>query len=296
MTVAATNALAPSAWIETLSGAPVLDRGVADIVPVHVRRWTGIAPEIDQAALNQHYLSIHLGGPKCLHRTGEGVSMARDVPAGAHSIVPAGAAFRWNTVGPVDFAHIYVAPRVLDQLIADAFDRDPAGVALQEGLGRDDPLIASLAAALLAELESGDLHRAYVDDLVHLIFCQVLRLHSDARAAPMRARHALAPFRLRRALDFIEASLAEPIGVNEIAAASGLSPFHFSRGFRHATGKPPYAYLLDRRVSRAKLQLRGGVGTLTAIAAQCGFTSLSQFSRMFRQEAGVSPSAYRRRS
>jgi len=285
--------IAPALWAKTLSGAPVLDRSVTGLVPTSIRHWMGVAPDIDQSALDQHYISIHLGGPKRLWRRGEGGSATRDVVAGAHSVVPAGSAFLWQTVGPVDFAHFYFDPAVVDRVVANAFDRDPAHVLMQEALGESDPLVRQLALALLDELHQPDCQQAYLDDMLHLLLCRVLRRHSNARSSAPRSRHVLAPYRLRRALEFIEANLARQVGVADIAGASGVSRFHFSRSFRLTTGRAPYAYLLERRIVAAKSLLLGSEETLAVIASQCGFSSPSQFSRMFKRETGASPSVFR---
>lgn len=289
----ALHCVSPGTWGETLPCAPILNCRISHSTPVLVRRWRNISPDIDQAALDHHFLSIHLGGPKRLLRTGEGIKCSREVEDGAHSVVPAGAAFQWNTVGPVDFAHVYVAPNALNALIAETFDRDPARIEFRECLGKSDQLVRSLALTLLEEMVGSDLHRAYVDDIVQLLLSRLLCLHSDVKRSKTCAQHTLAPFRLRRALEFIEANLKEPVGVAEIAAASGISPFHFSRAFRQTTGRPPYAYLLERRIARSKELLRNCDLKLLAIATQCGFTSLSQFSRMFRHHAGGTPTRYR---
>ena len=193
----------------------------------------------------------------------------------------------------MDFAHIYVAPAVLDRVVIEAFDRDPAKVVLRESLAADDDLVRCLAGSLLVELEQADEQRAYTDHLVQLLLCQVLRLHSDAQDSVHHARHALAPVRLKRALDFIEANLEASIGVSEIAMASGVSPYHFSRAFRQATGMPPYAYVIERRIARAKDRLSDAGASLASIARQSGFASLSQFSRTFRRQIGVTPSHFR---
>lgn len=289
------DGVAPDAWGSCLSETPVLDLSVNALVPAVVRRWKGIDPKISQASLDHHFISIHLGGAKRLYRDGGGHHHTRDVTATCHSVVPAGAAFEWNTVGPVDFAHIYFDPIVVNHVVADAFDRNPGSVVLQEGLGDSDQLLGTLAVSLLAELETGVLHRAYLDDLTHLLLCRALKLHSNADDSRVEARHALAPFRLRRAIDFIETNLAAPIGVAEIASASGVSAYHFSRAFRLSTGRAPYAYLTERRIACAKAMLIKHDETLTTIATHCGFSSLSQFSRMFRQETGVTPSSFRQR-
>ena len=74
-----------------------------------------------------------------------------------------------------------------------------------------------------------------------------------------------------------------------------MSMFHFSRAFRTSTGVSPYSYLLQKRVAAAKARLRTPVGTLATIAGECGFSSPSQFSRMFKQVTGFNPGTYRRR-
>ncbi len=285
----------PDRWGHSLSAPPILDKLVGSAVPTTIRRWRGISPDIDQAALDHHFISIHLGGAKRLHRRGEGSAAERDVGPGAYSVVPAGAAFRWQTEGPIDFAHFYFDPKIVDNVVAAAFDRNPSFVGMEETLGESDPLIEALALGLLEEVEGDDSQQAYIDDMLHLLLCRVLRLHSNVRRSAPLARHVLAPFRLRRSLDFIEANLARQIGVEDIAAASGVSRFHFSRAFRETTGSAPYAFLLGRRLAVAKMLLINGAQPLAEVAAQSGFTSLSQFSRMFKRETGICPSSFRQR-
>ena len=246
--------MTPFGWGETLSAAPGLDRRLGGAVPALVRRWRDIPPDIEQHALDQHYLSVHLGGPKRLHRAGEGQTLVREVEAGAYSFVPAGAAYRWRTEGPIDFLHVYLDPPSLDRCVTAEFDRDPRAVELRDSLGDDDRLLTSVVGALIETLHDPvGAQQAYVDHLMQLLVHQLLRRHSNACCDNTpRVPHALAPYKLRRAMDFIETELSKPIGVADIAAVTGTSPFHFSRAFRHATGYPPYAYLLERRLLRAR--------------------------------------------
>ena len=293
---AGTDRLTPLHWGATLDGRPMLDLRIGGAVPVLIRRWQGISPAIDQSSLDEHYLSIHLGGAKRLHRDGEGRKLVCEARSGAHSFVPAGSAYKWMTEGPIDFAHMYFEPKTIDRFIARSFDRDPRGAEVRDCLGESERLIDSLAAAVLAEASCGDgVQQAYIDDVMHLLMFQLLRCYSDAASISMPSQHSLAPHRLRAAIEFIESHLAEPIGVLEIAGAAGMSAFHFSRAFRQSTGTPPYAYLLGRRIVAAKTLLAKPGGSLASIAVQCGFTSPSQFSRMFKTATGLNPSNFRRR-
>ena len=79
-----------------------------------------------------------------------------------------------------------------------------------------------------------------------------------------------------------------------LAKESGYSRVHFLRMFRAATGYPPHNYLLNLRVERARELLANPTLSLTDIALECGFSSHSHLSRVFRQVLGATPSEYRR--
>ena len=102
--------------------------------------------------------------------------------------------------------------------------------------------------------------------------------------------------RLRRARDRMDREYAEPLDVTELARTALMSPGHFQRSFRAAYGQTPYAYLMTRRVERAKALLRRGDLTVTEVCLAVGCTSLGSFSSRFTELVGESPSAYRARS
>ena len=103
----------------------------------------------------------------------------------------------------------------------------------------------------------------------------------------------MAPARLRRVLEYIEAHLAADMGVCELAEVAAISTAHFSRVFAQATGMPPYAYVVARRIERAKRLLADPELPLSAVAASCGFNKEGHFSRMFTREVGTTPRRYR---
>ncbi|MBA2280002.1 MAG: helix-turn-helix transcriptional regulator [Actinomycetota bacterium] len=99
---------------------------------------------------------------------------------------------------------------------------------------------------------------------------------------------------LRRARDHIDRTYAEPLDVPTMARAALMSPAHFSRKFRAAYGETPYAYLMTRRIERAKALLRQGM-SVTDACVTVGCTSLGSFSSRFTEIVGESPSRYRAR-
>jgi transcriptional regulator GlxA family with amidase domain len=102
--------------------------------------------------------------------------------------------------------------------------------------------------------------------------------------------------RLRRARDLMDREYARPLDVAELARAALMSPAHFSRQFRAAYGETPYAYLMTRRIERAKALLRSGELSVTDVCLAVGCTSLGSFSARYTQVVGETPTAYRARN
>ena len=102
--------------------------------------------------------------------------------------------------------------------------------------------------------------------------------------------------RLRRARDLMDREYARPLDVAELARSALMSPAHFSRQFRAACGETPYAYLMTRRIERAKALLRSGELSVTEVCLAVGCTSLGSFSARFTQVVGETPTAYRARN
>jgi AraC-like DNA-binding protein len=101
------------------------------------------------------------------------------------------------------------------------------------------------------------------------------------------ARHLL------RAKDLADAQYAEPLGVDDLARAAGLSRAHFSREFRRTFGESPHSYLLTRRLERAAALLRATDRSVAAICFSVGLRSVGSFTTSFTRTYGLSPTAYR---
>ncbi len=101
------------------------------------------------------------------------------------------------------------------------------------------------------------------------------------------ARHLL------RAKDLADARYAEPLDVEDLARAAGLSRAHFSREFRRTFGESPHAYLLTRRLERAAALLRNTDNSVAEICLAVGLQSIGSFTTSFTRTYGRSPMAYR---
>ena len=100
---------------------------------------------------------------------------------------------------------------------------------------------------------------------------------------------------LRRARDTMDREYAEPLNLTGLAAAAGLSKYHFLRCFTATYGVTPAAYLTQRRIERAQDLLRSTNLSVTEVCLLVGYSSLGSFSSRFRALVGVSPSAYQAR-
>src|SRR5207249_7275930 len=101
------------------------------------------------------------------------------------------------------------------------------------------------------------------------------------------ARHLL------RAKDLADAWYFEPLDVDDLARAAGLSRAHFSREFRRAFGEAPHAYLLTRRLERAAALLRTTDRSAADICLSVRLQSVGSFTTSFTRTFGLSPTAYR---
>jgi AraC-like DNA-binding protein len=97
---------------------------------------------------------------------------------------------------------------------------------------------------------------------------------------------------LRHARDLADRQYAEPLDLDALASAAGVSKYHFLRSFAAVYGQTPAQYVCHRRIERAQDLLRATNLTVTEVCHLVGFTSLGSFSSKFRDVVGVTPSAY----
>ena len=153
------------------------------------------------------------------------------------------------------------------------------------------PLLRELAQA--RHFHSSIASHLHADSLLLEL---IARLHREAREAKRKENLASEKnyLAVKQAIAYIDEHLAAGCSLAELAAAVNFSPVYFHSLFRRVTGKTPYAYLADRRITAAKELLALSDQTLGEIADACGFSSLSYFDLTFRRACGCTPSAYRR--
>jgi AraC family transcriptional regulator len=227
------------------------------------------------------HLDVTLGGSRRTHA----------IPPRGFVAVPIGSDSLWrSTWGEVDLLqHVHVDEALFRAATAD---RPQARFPTLFGVSDARLLqIVEVAAGLgAAETMPG---RLVWESCGVLLVHHLLRLAGSDRGRAT-ARGGLAGWQVRRTTDYVAAHLAENIGLTELAAIAGLSPFHFARAFKQSVGDPPHRYQTRRRIERACELLTTTDMPVIDIAAAVGFEAPQTLTRLFRRELGMTPSAYRR--
>ena len=214
----------------------------------------------------------------------------RPAPDGSHSIcfTPAGAPIWGYTQGARRAAGIKLeldVPRVSEALGHKLITAD------QPRSFRDDRL-RRLAECLADECRRPDqFNRLYFDALAVAVCINFLRLGGERSR---RRTGRLAASQVRRATDYVMEHLSEPVRLDALADLTGLSPSHFARAFKAATGLSPHQWQLNARIAKAQELLLSRSMPHAQIALEVGFAEQSHLCRVFKNMIGVSPAAWLR--
>ena len=237
-----------------------------------------------------HTLSLYLRGGHGTYR--EDAPSERGAP-GKLCLMPAGHEVNWVVGTEQTFVHLYFEPERLGPLALRLLDREPREVRLPELNFCDDPqLVAQLAR--LATLDWDDAgERIAANEIGHAALAHVLARHAG-RAPRADIRGGLAPALRRRLVDWLDARLAQPVTVGEMAAFCALSETHFAHAFRASLGVAPHEWIVARRIDRAAALLRWRQApSLAEIARASGHASASHLVRRFKTVWGMTPGQYR---
>jgi AraC-like DNA-binding protein len=187
------------------------------------------------------------------------------------------------------------SPNVVNRL-SDS-NIDTVSVRFVQRVGMDDEAVRRTLLDFLQEIESpGWNSKFHVETLLTLLLSQLIRCASNL-SEPRRVLYrkgGLTSWRLKQSLELLESTLSDAPSLTELARRVQLHPISFCRAFKQSTGLTPHQYLLTHRINCAREMMKDQTRTLTEIAFECGFSSSSQFSVVFRRIVGTSPREYRR--
>lgn len=187
-----------------------------------------------------------------------------------------------------------------------AFYIDPAWARLRRGLSSGAPLFveptiplepwlhraaASLLDQLCDDYGLDDLAPYEIERLIDSLFDAADEAHP--RRLRGLAANAMLDHRIRKAIELMKGNVCERMSLDDVAREVGLSRPHFFALFKEQTSLTPNVYWNTLRMDEALRQLRSTQEPLISVACQLGFTTAGNFSRFFRDHAGVPPTLYR---
>ena len=241
-----------------------------------------------------HQLILHVDGPVTVRRGQDRITSQRIVPPGGLFLQPASHDLTVELGGDLQTVHVYLD----DSALQEAADWQ-VRVDLAEELGNCDPLIEQLVLGLDGVLRGWEpAARTYVDHLGVMLAAHLARHHSvrPVPAAWPEARRGLTRHQLDEVRELMDAQLATPIPLAQLAAAVSLSVSQFSRQFKASTGQTPHHFLMGLRVEQACRLLRATSMPIAEVAVRCGFSHQEHLTRVLRAQLSTTPATVRRGS
>jgi AraC family transcriptional regulator len=156
-----------------------------------------------------------------------------------------------------------------------------------------NPNLLRIAELMAAECEPGKPVDVLYGDSLSLALLIALSRRSRV-SSPRDFRGGLAPWQLKRSLDYLESRLSENVTIKALADLARLSPSYYVRAFKTSIGTTPHRWLHDLRIRRVQQLLLDTRSPVGRIALETGFADQAHLTRVFRQVTGESPGAWRR--
>ena len=154
----------------------------------------------------------------------------------------------------------------------------------------NDPLLHHIELVLQATSNADSTaERLYTEVLTNALAVHLLRRYAACGHTASEMTGGLSPAKLKRTIVYIQAHLEQELSLTTLAAMVHLSPDHFARLFKQATGQTPHQYVLECRIARAKQLLAETDMPLSAISLQVGCTDQSYFTALFRKHVTMTP-------
>ncbi|HEY0759983.1 MAG TPA: AraC family transcriptional regulator [Acidisarcina sp.] len=194
---------------------------------------------------------------------------------------------------PFDALVLYVTQAALDE--AAYAHRAPRVQQLVWPQGGFDSVVHHLAQPLLSSLER-PLHasKIFLDHVLQALNSHFVCSYGGVKTSTPHFRGGLSSMQMRRATELLEANLDGDVALQKIAEECQLSVSHFARAFKQTFRTPPYRWLIERRVDKARDLMTNSRLALADIAIQCGFADQSALNRSFKRIHGITPGTWRR--
>jgi AraC family transcriptional regulator len=207
------------------------------------------------------------------------------------SIVPAKSTRSVAWGGNATFAILNLSPEFVREVASEFIDSNMVELIPQNVT--QDPLIYQIALSLKQDIETGyPTGKLFGESAATMLAVRLLQQHAVHRPKQPSDEHGLSSYTLRQVLEYIQVHLNQSFSIAELAQMVGMSTYYFIRLFKQSMHITPLQYIIHQRVERAKVLLRSRELPIIEVASQCGFTSQSHFTTVFRQATKTTPKVY----
>jgi AraC family transcriptional regulator len=262
-------------------------------------KWSHEAGELPSLVPRDTEIAILLRGRSLVDREGAGMRQRTYGKKGTVWLCPAGISEDFISIAdPIqECLHIFLPGKPFDETLLKDLDIDPSGVTIRYESIDSDMFIEYVAEQILKELAAEtSTGRLLIETLGSALSAHLVHNYSAATASPKRLNGDHKPLdskRLARVTEFINECVDRDFTVADLASVACMSPAHFSRSFKAATGTAPHEYVSRQRLDLAKRLLVTSDRLLVDIAYAAGFSSQANFNRAFRKAVGTTPSLFR---
>lgn len=217
-----------------------------------------------------------------------------DCRPGDASLLTMSEASHWHWTQQIDVSHVYLSNSLMSRVAGEVMDRPVAEVRLHDVLCARDPTLLAITDAITQEAVQPEMGGPlYAETLGTQLAVHLLRKYAQVTFRHDLPAGRLSPAQMRRVLDLIDSRLHEALTLEDMAEAAGLGVCTFHRRFRETQGRAPHAFVIDRRVERARQLLTAGDLAVKEVAASCGFSDQAHMTRVLRARLGTTPAKLR---
>jgi AraC family transcriptional regulator len=182
----------------------------------------------------------------------------------------------------------------MSRVAQDVLGRPISEVCLHDVLNAEDPVITTISDAIVGETKSSSIGgQIYAEALGIQLSVHLLRNYANIKYRESTNQARLSKRQHGKLIEFMKENLQHQVSIENLAEVTGVGVWTFCRRFKETYGTTPSAYLMEKRIERAKEMLRKSELPIKAVAAECGFSDQSHMTRVFRRKLGLTPGQIR---
>lgn len=214
---------------------------------------------------------------------------------GHFSLLSRSADSHWHWTEDIEVSHVYLTDALMCRIASDMQGQTVAEVQLHDVLRGFDPVVGHIAGEVTREaMHQGRGGPLYAEALSVQLAVHLLRTYATCSLKAPGDPCRLSALELQRLEDFVDAHLHHTITLEDMAQALGMGVWTLNRHLKRTRNESAYAFVVGRRVERARQLLQRGELSIKEVAAASGFSDQAHLTRTFRAKLGLTPGSYRR--